>query len=461
MKNPVYKTALFVFLSLSLFVSGSAQTAVVTVSNQEVSAKVDEYMHALVAAKGYGGAVLVARDGKAIAARGYGLANAELNVPNTAQTKFRIGSLTKQFTAAAILLLQERGKLNVRDGVCKYLASTDCPAAWQAITLHHLLTHTSGIPNITALPDWEAKKTLPATPAQSLARFRDLPLEFKPGEQFKYSNSNYLLLGLMVEKASDASYEAFMKENVFAPLKMADTGLDHTAQILKNRAAGYSRDGETLINASYVEMNIPFAAGAMYSTVEDLLRWDQALYGESFLSRKSLDAMFTPEKNGYAYGIGVGTINNRRLIAHSGGIEGFSSHISRFPDQRATVIVLMNNDEAAASLVAKDLAAILFGEEYEVPKIRRQAAVDPKIYDAYAGQYEIAPGFILTVTREGNKLMAQATGQPSAELFPESETKFFLRVVDAQITFEKDAAGRVTGLILHQGGRNIPAKKIK
>jgi CubicO group peptidase (beta-lactamase class C family) len=456
MKVFAQKFTLLTVVWLSLLASGWAQTAV---STQEVSAKVDEYMNALGNVKGFGGAVLVARDGKAIVSRGYGLAQVELNVPNTAQTKFRIGSLTKQFTAAAILLLQERGKLNVRDGVCKYLA--DCPAAWQSLTIHQLLTHTSGIPNITALPDWEAKKTLPATPAQSMARVRDLPLEFKPGEQFKYSNSNYILLGLIVEKASGASYEAFMKENVFAPLKMSDTGLEHSAQILKNRAAGYSRDGETTINAAYVEMNIPYAAGALYSTVEDLLRWDQALYTESLLSRKSLEAMFTPEKNGYAYGWGVGTLNNRRYIAHTGGIEGFAAHISRFPDERATVIVLLNNDEAPASAVAGDLAAILFGEKYEVPKARQQAAVDPKIYDAYVGQYEVAPNFALTVTREGNKLMVQATGQPSAELFPESEAKFFLRVVDAQITFNRDAGGQVIGLILHQGGRNIPAKKIK
>jgi CubicO group peptidase (beta-lactamase class C family) len=242
---------------------------------------------------------------------------------------------------------------------------------------------------------------------------------------------------------------------------MTDTGLEHSERILKNRADGYSLDGETIINASYVDMNLPFAAGALYSTVEDLLRWDQALYGESFLSKKSLDAMFTPEKSGYGYGIGVATVKNRRLIAHAGGIEGFSAHISRYPEQRATVIVLLNNDNAPASLVANDLASILFNEAYEVPKTRREITLDPKIYDAYIGQYEIAPQFVLTITREGNKLMGQATGQPAVELFPESETKFFLRVVDAQITFTKDAAGQVTGLVLRQGGRDIPAKKIK
>lgn len=452
----VRKFAFFIVFCFLFSASGFAQSAA---SNQEIVSKVDEYMNALVSARKYGGAALVARDGKTIVSRGYGLANAELNVPNTAQTKFRIGSLTKQFTAAAILLLQERGKLNVRDAACKYLS--DCPQTWREITIHQLLTHTSGIPNITALPDWEAKKTLPATPAQTVARVRDLPTEFKPGERFNYSNTNYLLLGLIVEKTSGKTYEAFMNENVFAPLKMTNTGLDRSEQILKNRADGYSRAGETIINASYTDMNLPFAAGALYSTVEDLFLWDQALYGENFLSKKSLDAMFTAEKNGYAYGWGTGTLNNRRIIAHTGGIEGFSAHISRFPDQRAVVIVLLNNDNAAANLVANDLAAILFGEKYEIPKTPQQASLDPKIYDQYVGQYEIAPGFVLTISREGNKLMAQATGQSSAELFPESETKFFLRVVDARITFEKNASGQVTGLTLHQGGQNIPAKKIK
>jgi hypothetical protein len=171
--------------------------------------------------------------------------------------------------------------------------------------------------------------------------------------------------------------------------------------------------------------------------------------------------MFTPENSGYAYGFGVGTRNNRRYIAHTGGIEGFAAHISRYPDDSATIIVLLNNDEAPANQVAGDLAAILFGENYEVPKTRQQISVDPKIYDRYVGEYEITPSFILTISREGNKLMLQATGQPAAELFPESETKFFLRVVDAQITFTKDANGQANGLTLHQGGRNIPAKKIK
>lgn len=416
-------------------------------------------MNALVNTKGYGGSILIARDGKAVISKGYGPANIELNVVNSPQTVFRIGSLTKQFTAAAILLLQERGKLNVQDSVCKYLA--ECPAAWREILIHNLLTHTSGVTNITALPDWEAKKTLPSSTENTIARFRNLPLEFKPGEQFKYSNSNYILLGSIIEKASGQSYESFLKENIFAPLQMTNTGYDHPERIVRGRAAGYTRDGDKIINATYIDMIIPYAAGALYSSTEDLLRWDQALYSDKLLSQKSLGAMFTPFKNGYAYGWGVGTLFNRRYIAHAGGIEGFSTHISRFPDDRATVIVLSNNDMAVANVIANDLAAILFGEKYEVPRERKQITLSSKIYDSYVGQYEAAPGFVLTVAKEGEKLMVQATGQGSVEIFPESETKFFLRAVDAQITFVKDEKGQVTGLILRQNGRDFPAKKIK
>lgn len=447
---------ILIIIWLSLSVPNLAQSKV---SNPDIASKIDEYMTAFVGARGFGGSVLVAREGKMIVSNGYGMANIELSVPNTPQTVFRIGSLTKQFTSAAIMLLRERGKLNLQDSVCRY--SAECPAMWREVTIHHLLTHTSGIPNVTALADWESKKTLPSSPQQTIARVRNLPLEFKPGERFNYSNSNYLILGLVIEKASGQTYEAFLKENIFAPLQMTNTGYEHPERIVPNRAAGYSRNGETIVNAAYVDMSLPYSAGALYSTVEDLLRWDQALYSEKFLSSKSLAAMFTPFKNGYAYGWGISTLFNRRYIAHTGGIEGFSTHITRFPDERATVIFLSNSETAVANVVANDLAAILFGEKYEIPKGKKEIAVNAKIYETYAGQYELAPNFIFTVTVENGKLMVQATGQPSAELFPESETQFFLRVVDAQITFVKDAKGAVTGLILRQNGQNVPAKKIK
>jgi CubicO group peptidase (beta-lactamase class C family) len=426
---------------------------------QDLLPKIDEYMNASAKVERFSGAILVARDGKVIAAKGYGMADVENDVPNTPETKFRLGSLTKQFTSASIMLLQERGKLSVQDSVCKYVAP--CPEAWQPVTIHHLLSHTAGVPNFTAFPEYKKTMREPAPVETLIGRFRDRPLDFKPGENWKYSNSGYALLGYVIEKVSGKSYESFLRENIFEPLGMTSTGYDHPEEIVKRRARGYAPRGEGLVNAAYIDMTIPFSAGGLYSTVGDLYLWDQALHGGKLLKKPSLDAMLTPVRNNYGYGFGVDKIFNRPMAGHNGGIEGFATSIIRFTDDRATFIVLSNNEAARTTRVAADLAAIAFGEKYEVPVERVVVKVDPKIYDSYVGEYELAPGFVFTVTREGDHLMVQATGQGKTEIFPTSETNFFPKVVRADFTFVKDAEGRVTQLILNQGGRQQPAKKIK
>lgn len=426
---------------------------------QDLAPKIDEYMNAAVKVDRFSGAILVARDGKIIAAKGYGMADLENDVPNTPETKFRLGSLTKQFTSASIMLLQERGKLSVQDSICKYVAP--CPEAWQPVTLHHLLSHTAGVPNFTALPDYQKTMREPTTVESLIARFRDRPLDFKPGENWKYSNSGYALLGYVIEKVSGESYENFLRKNIFESLGMTNTGYDHPEEIVKRRARGYAPRGEGLVNAAYIDMTIPFAAGGLYSTVGDLFIWDQALHGGRLLKKPSLDAMLTPVRNNYGYGFGVDKIFNRPMAGHNGGIEGFATSIIHFTDDRATFIVLSNNEAARATRVAADLAAIVFGEKYEVPVERKVAKVDPKIYDAYVGEYELAPTFHFFVTREGDHLMVQATGQGKTEIFPASETNFFAKVVKADFTFVKNEQGQVTHLILNQNGRQQTAKKIK
>lgn len=428
-------------------------------SAQDIASKIDEYMKAQVKVNRFSGSILVARDGQVLVSKGYGMANVEHDIPNTPQTKFRLGSITKQFTAAAILLLEERGKLSVQDSVCTYVP--ECPPAWQEITIHHLLTHTSGIPNFTSFPDYLKTMMVPSPPASTLERFKSKPLDFKPGERMSYSNSGYIVLGYIIEKVTGESYDAFIRKNIFEPLKMVNTGYDVSSQILKHRAAGYARQGEGLINAAYIDMTIPHAAGALYSTVEDLYIWDQALSSGRLLSKASLDKMFTPFKNNYAYGWTVTTQFNRKVIGHGGGINGFATFIARYPDDKTFVVVLSNLEGAPSGRIARDLAAIVFGESYELPKERVAITLDPKVYEAYIGQYELAPGLIVTVTKEDHRLMIQLTGQPKVEVFPESETKFFLRVVDAQITFVKDDRGRVTHLVLHQGGQDHQAKKVQ
>lgn len=450
----------FVALCLLFAAPVPAQNAAApSPSAQEISAKVDEYMNAAMRVNRFSGAVLVARNGQAVVSRGYGMANIELSVPNTPQTVFRLGSVTKQFTGMAIVLLQERGKLSVNDPVCKYL--TDCPQAWQSITLRNLLTHTAGIPNYTDFPDFVKTAAVETTASELTGRFRDKPLQFAPGEKFAYSNSGYYLLGTIIERVSGKSYADFLQENIFAPLNMKQTGYDNPVRIIKNRAAGYARQGDGFINAAPISMSTAYAAGALYSTVEDMLLWDQALYTEKLVSRKSLDEAFTPFKSSYGYGWSIGNRFDRQVIAHGGGIFGFSTYIARYPADRVTVIVLSNVEGAPSGEIANDLSAIFFGAPYKIPAERKEIQVAAKTLEKYVGQYQLTPQLAMNVTLENGKLLAQISTQPKLELAPESETEFFLKTVNAQVTFVVNAQGEVTGLVFHQGGSDIQARKIK
>lgn len=277
-----------------------------------------------------------------------------------------------------------------------------------------------------------------------------------------YSNSGYVTLGYIVEKVAGESYESFVRKNVFDPLKMTNTGYDHHETILKNRATGYSLGKGLKVNSLPIDMTIPHGAGALYSTVEDLFLWNEALFSDKLLSAKSREAMMTPVKNGYGYGIGMNEQLKRKTVSHSGGINGFSTILVRFPEEKITIVVLRNADYGSPNpgKVALDLAAIVFGEKYEIPRAQTEIKVESNVLNAYVGEYELTPAFKLTITNENGQLMAQATGQPKFELYPESETKFFLKVIEAGVTFVKNDKGEVTHLILHQGG-DKQAKKIK
>ena len=304
---------------------------------QDITSKAD----AAAQQNDFMGSVLVAKSGKIVLKKGYGMANVELDVPNAPNTKFRLGSITKQFTAAAILQLAAQGKLNVEDPVSKYVENS--PAAWKDITIHHLLTHTSGIPNFTDFPDYQKTQRETVTPVQLVARFKDRPLDFAPGSKFKYSNSAYEVLGVIIEKASGEKYEDYLKKHIFDPLDMNDSGYDHDTRIIKHRAAGYekSKDGN-LRNADYIDMSIPYSAGSLYSTVEDLYRWDRGLYTDKILNTEWRKKMYTPFLSDYAYGWFVRGSGADQIITHNGGVNGFRTAINRFPGIDACVIVLTN-----------------------------------------------------------------------------------------------------------------------
>jgi len=424
---------------------------------QDSVARMDEVVRSYVDAKQFMGSVLVARDGKVILSKGYGSANLEWDVPNSPSTKFRLGSITKQFTAACILLLEERGKLKVEDPVKKYMP--DAPAAWDKVTIFHLLTHTSGIPSFTGFPDYHSTEATPTTPEQLVARFRDKPLEFQPGEKWNYSNSGYVLLGYLIEKITQQSYSQFVQENIFNPLGMKDSGYDSNTAVILHRASGYSPGDKGISNAGYIDMSIPLSAGGLYSTTEDLLRWEQGLMGGKLLSAASLQKMTTPFKSDYAFGLVVHTANGHKVIEHNGGIEGFNTALAYYPEDKLTVVVLANLNGGAPESIASNLAALARGEKVVLPSERKEIAVSPAILEKYVGTYELMPNFDIVVTLEGSQLMSQATGQSKFPMFAESETKFFLKVVDAEVEFFKNDKGDVTNLILHQGGHDVKGTK--
>jgi CubicO group peptidase (beta-lactamase class C family) len=421
-------------------------------------------MDALVKAGWFNGSILIARDGQVVLSKGYGMANVELEVPNTPQTKFRLGSITKPFTAIAIMLLQERGKLSVQDSICKYLS--DCPAAWQSITVHHLLSHTSGLAKHDKAGDYLKTAMMPMTLAQLIDSFKNKPADFKPGEKFDYNNNGYILLGYVIEKVSGQTYEAFLRENIFTPLGMADSGYDNHDPIIKNRATGYRSESGKLLNAAYVDQSQPFSAGALYSTTGDLLRLDRALYNGKLLPQKTLDAMFTPVSGNYGYGWFVNKQFNRRAMSHPGGLPGFASMITRYPEDKVLIVVLSNLENSQIIRASSDLAAIVFGEKYEIPQQRKAVKIDPKILKAYVGDYEDRPGRVTRIFVENDTLMLKlaATGIGQIDpipMSPESDTEFFDPLHDTEVAFIKDVNGQVLELVLKINGREFHARKIK
>jgi len=425
-----------------------------------MTAKLDRYVQTYVDLNLFSGVILVAKDGKIILCKAYGMADFELDVPNKIDTKFRLGSITKQFTAMAIMQLQEMGRLNVQDSLLKYIP--DYPRG-NEITIHNLLTHTSGIPNVTSFPEYSKKKIKPHTLEQLIQRFKDKPLEFTPGEKYAYSNSNYIVLTYILEKASGKKYEIFLKEHIFDPLAMKDTGCDDYGRIIKNRASGYSFvDGE-LVNAGYIDMSFPVGAGALYSTVQDLYRWDRALYTKKLVAQEFLNKIFTPFKETYGYGWFIETSPYGKVIQHGGGIDGFAAQISRYVDRNTCIIVLSNFESVSVQMV-NNLSRILFGQKPEyTPKKHAAVVVSPQIYDQYVGTYKAhKKDSTFVVTKDHDRLFIERIEKKDKrEVYPETETEFFLKSLDVQFSFIKDKNGNVVRLVLHQQGNDISFERVK
>ncbi len=355
--------------------SGSASGQVIS---QDKVGKIDSLMQAYHDNGRFNGAVLVAEGGKVIYKKGFGLANMEWDIPNTPGTKFRIGSVTKQFTSMLVLQMVGEGKIRLDGKLSDYL-SYYRPDTGKKVTIHHLLTHTSGIPSYTNLPNFtrEAMRT-PYGVEEFVKKFCSGDLEFEPGARFSYDNSGYFLLGAIVEKIAGKPYEEVLEQRIFQPLGMRNSGYDHHQTILSHRAAGYSESLAGFKNAAYIDTSSPFAAGAVYSTVEDLYLWDQALYTDKLLSPQLKGLLFMPHAQGpgpaYGYGwyVGKKTLpRSKREIAfttHGGGISGFGALIERLTEDRHLVVLLSNTGPTTTGEMSTVIARILYDEPYELPK---------------------------------------------------------------------------------------------
>jgi len=300
------------------------------------------------------GAVLVSRGERTVFKKAYGLADMEWNVANTVDGRFRIGSISKQFTAACVLLLAQDRKLSLDAAVGTYVPGA--PETWHRVTPHHLLTHTSGIPDFLAFPDYQSRKTLPSSPAETILRFRDRPLEFPPGTEGRYSNSGYVLLAYVVEQISGDTFADFLKNRILDPLGLRDTGVDTHRSVLSHRVRGYTRFRQGLGNADYIDMSIATGGGSLDSTVDDLRRWSLNLHGGRFLDPALYRRMVTPTFHNYGYGLEIRGPAGDRIISHSGGMEGFAASL-QFRERGGLVsAVLANLNTNVTGRLANQLA---------------------------------------------------------------------------------------------------------
>jgi CubicO group peptidase (beta-lactamase class C family) len=419
-----------------------------------------------------GAAVLVAQNGTVLFKRGYGLADVAQGAAFTPDTKSRIGSITKQFTSSAILKLQEQGKLSVQDKLSKFFP--DFPRG-DEVTLRHLLTHTSGIRSYTDKPGFMDKVTSPVKPDDLIKSFQNDAYDFDPGKKWHYDNSGYFLLGRIIEKVSGQSYGDFLRKTFFEPLGMTNTGVHRAGVALEHEALGYQFTGAAFTNALDWDMSWAGGAGALYSTVEDLFRWNEGVFGGKVLKDASLKDAWTPVKtednkdddsgNGYGYGWFLAHTRGAQEISHGGGLNGFSSIIMRLPRENFTVAILANALPGAPGAEPGQLAhlvtEICLGEKLGPrPTHLVNPGVSPDVFDALVGRYDYGVG-VMTVTKVGQHLYAQLGGQPRVEIFPKSDTEFFWKVVDAQVTFVKDSQGKVTKAVHHQGGQTINAPRLE
>jgi CubicO group peptidase (beta-lactamase class C family) len=403
-----------------------------------------------------GVAVIVVSKGETVFRGGYGLANMEHGVPITPETVFRLDAVTAQFTAMAILMLEEDAKLSVSDPVVQYLP--EYPAAAAGVTIAHLLSHTSGIPNYGTMPGFWSRVREDLTPEELIAYFKDEPLEFQPGDRYSYSSSNYILLGAIIERVSGMSYEEFIENRIFGVLGMENSYYDRHDRIVPNRATGYGRHEGGFYNSEFVSGSSLYAAAGLMSTAEDLALWDAALSTDQLVSQEALERYFTPftlndgSATEYAWGWWVDTFQGRPAHHHYGWVSGFMCKVLRLPADSVYVAVLSNFPQSEPSVfyVTDKVAAYAIGRPFEE---RTAITLPAELLDRYVGVYRISDEAVRYVTREGDQIFTQRAGWPRLEARASSETEFFYPHSTSRFKFLLDDDGNVTHMAMYQRGQ--------
>jgi D-alanyl-D-alanine carboxypeptidase len=413
--------------------------------------------------------VAVVKGQDTLVMKGYGLADVENDVPATASTVYRIGSITKQFTSAAVMQLVEQGKVNLDDDLTKYFPNF--PTHGQRILVRHLLNHTSGIPSYTDIPGFGRVITLDLPHDSLLAMVGRDSLMFAPGSGFYYNNSGYYMLGVLIEKVTGQKYGDYLTQHLFEPLGLHSTYYCATAPLIKHRAQGYATEKGKLVNASYIDMGLPFAAGSLCSTVGDLVKWEHALFSGKVVSATSLAQMTTPAKltsnrpMPYGFGLAPDTVGGHRAVGHGGGINGFISHEEIYPSDSLTVVVLANTAPAPSQGIARNAARLVLGLPLmKGPSVPTEIALDSAQRARYVGNYSLqnpdASRVPARVVDENGHLMLEAHGQRGQLLAVAPDVFAVKGQPGARVMFTL-SNGKATEFLLDQGMRPLAARRIE
>lgn len=436
------KTALMLACGMIFNLAGAQQK-----TDKQLATEFDKILNAEFKPNEPGVTVLVSRKGDIVYKKAFGMANLELNIPMKIDNVFRIGSITKQFTAVAILQLMEQGKLSLQDEITKFIP--DYPTQGNKITIEHLLTHTSGIQSFTSMKDYNQRMTVDMEPEEMINHFKNEPMEFTPGTKWNYNNSGYFLLGYIIEKASGRTYAQYIEENIFQPLGMTNSLYGSNLKIIKNRVDGYMKDANGYLNATHVSMLQPYAAGSIMSTVEDMHKWNKAVHANKLLKKENLAKALTSYKltdstsTGYGYGWSFGYVKGSPTIEHGGGINGSLTMGIYLPKEDVYVIIFSNCECYSPGEMAAKLASLAIGKPYEHKTIKLENAV----LQEYPGVYENKKGDLRIITIEDNQLYSQRGRNQKFKIQPFEKDKFFFEEETfLTIEFSRNAEGKIEKL---------------